>query len=41
MGIKQINEWFKTATRADVNDLLGKIVLTVRKTRVFEMFYLN
>lgn len=41
MGIKQINEWFKTATRADVNDLLGKIVLTVRQTRVFEMFYLR
>ena len=41
MCIKQINSFFKTATRADVNDLLGKIVLTDRQTRVFEMFYLR
>ena len=41
MGIKEINEWFKTATRADVNDLLSKIILTERQTRIFEMFYLR
>ena len=39
--IKQINAWFKTATRADVNDLLGKIILSDRQTRIFEMFYLK
>ena len=37
----KINSYFRTATRADVNDLLGKILLTERQTRVFEMFYLK
>ena len=41
MSIKEINEWFKTATRADVNDLLSKIILSERQTRIFEMFYLK
>ena len=41
MQIKRINSWFKTATRADVNDLLGKIILSDRQTRIFEMFYLK
>ena len=41
MEIKKINAWFKTATRADVNDLLGKIILSDRQTRIFEMFYLK
>ena len=41
MGIREINEWFKTATRADVNDLLGKIILTERQTRIFEWFYIK
>lgn len=41
MGIKEINSYFKTATRADVNDLLSKIILSERQTRVFEMFYLK
>ena len=39
--VRRINEWFRTATRADVNDLLGKIVLSVRQTRIFEMFYIK
>jgi len=37
----RINAYFKTATRADINDLLSKIVLTERQTRIFEMFYLK
>ena len=41
MGIKEINNYFKTATRADVNDLLGKVILSERQTRIFEMFYLR
>lgn len=41
MGIKEINNYFKTATRADVNELLEKIILSERQTRVFEMFYLK
>ena len=41
MGIKEINNYFKTATRSDVNDLLSKIILSERQTRIFEMFYLR
>lgn len=41
MHIKKINAWFKTATRADVNGLLEKIILSERQTRIFEMFYLK
>lgn len=39
--VRQINSWFRHATRADVNDLLSKIVLSERQTRIFEMFYLK
>ena len=39
--VKKINRYFKTATRAEVNDLLSKIVLSVRQTRIFEMFYIK
>ena len=41
MGIKEINNYFKTATRADVNDLLSKIILSERQTRIFEYFYIK
>ena len=39
--VRKINDWFKTATSSDVNDLLEKIVLSDRQTRIFEMFYLK
>lgn len=39
--VKRINQWFRNATRADVNDLLGKIILSERQTRIFEMFYIK
>lgn len=39
--VLQINSYFKTATRADVNDLLSKMILSDRQTRIFEMFYLK
>lgn len=41
MDIKKINNWFRTATREDVNILLEKIILSERQTRIFEMFYLK
>ena len=41
MGVKEINNYFKTATRADVNDLLSKIILSERQTRIFEYFYIK
>lgn len=39
--VLRINSYFKTATRADINDLLSKMILSERQTRVFEMFYLK
>jgi predicted DNA-binding protein YlxM (UPF0122 family) len=39
--VRTINAYFKIATRADVNELLSKIILSERQTRVFEMFYLK
>ena len=41
MCVKIINKWFKNATRADVNFLLEKIILSERQTRIFEMFYIK
>lgn len=39
--VRTVNAYFKIATRADVNELLSKIILSERQTRVFEMFYLK
>ena len=39
--VKEINKYFETATRADVNDLLSKIILSERQTRIFELFYIK
>lgn len=39
--VKTINSWFRTATRADVNNLLNEIILSERQSRIFDMFYLK
>lgn len=39
--VRRINQWFRNANRADVNDLLSKIILSERQTRIFEMFYIK
>lgn len=39
--VRTINAYFKIATRADVNELLSKIILSERQTRIFEMFYMK
>jgi len=39
--VRRINQWFRTATRADVNNLLSKIILSDRQIRIFEMFYIK
>ena len=39
--VRTINAYFKIATRADVNELLSKIILSERQQRIFEMFYLK
>lgn len=39
--VRKVNNWFRTATRADVNELLEKIILSERQTRIFEMYYLK
>lgn len=37
--VRTINAYFKIATRADVNELLSKIILSDRQMKIFEMFY--
>lgn len=39
--VRTINAYFRIATRADVNELLSKIILSERQTRIFEMFYIK
>lgn len=39
--VQTVNAYFKIATRADVNDLLSKIILSERQQRIFEMFYIK
>lgn len=41
MTVRMINDWFRNASRYEVNELLEKIILSDRQTRVFEMFYLK
>ena len=40
-NVKKINKWFRNANRYDVNELLSKIILSDRQTRIFEMFYIK
>ena len=39
--VRKINDWFRNANRYDVNELLEKIILSERQSRIFEMFYLK
>ena len=39
--VKKINAYFKNANRADVDNLLSKIILSDRQSKIFEMFYLK
>ena len=39
--VLRINSYFKNANRADINELLSKMLLSERQTRIFEMFYLK
>ena len=41
MTVRMINDWFRNANRYDVNELLEKIILSDRQTRIFEMFYIK
>ena len=38
---RKVNRFFQTATRADVDSLLSKVILSERQERVFSMFYLK
>jgi len=39
--VKLINEFFKLADRAEINQLLDSVVLTDRQKKIFEMRYLR
>lgn len=40
-SVKIINDYFRTATRSEVDGLLGKIVLSERQQAVFDMYYMK
>lgn len=40
-SVKIINDYFRTATRSEVDGLLGKIVLSERQQAVFDMYYIK
>lgn len=37
----RVNHYFKSATRADVDTLLSKIILSDRQQMIFDMFYIR
>lgn len=39
--VKEINLFFRNATKEDVTKLLSQIILSERQEKIFEMFYLK
>lgn len=39
--VKNINALFKTAIRSEIDELMSKLALSDRQTRIFEMFYIQ
>lgn len=39
--VKNINNFFKTSLRTDIDDLLSKLALSDRQIKIFEMFYIQ
>ena len=39
--IKKINNFFKTAIKADVDKVTNQIILTDRQKQIFDMFYIR
>lgn len=39
--VKDINLFFRNATKEDVTKLLSQIILSERQEKIFEMFYLK
>ena len=40
-SVKEINLYFRTATRAEVDILLSKIILSDRQSKIFDFYYLK
>lgn len=40
-SIKKVNSFFKTASRSDVDNVKGNIILTDRQETIFNMYYLQ
>ena len=39
--VRKVNEWFRSANKNDVDNLLDKIILSNRQREIFEMYYIN
>ena len=40
-SVRQVNSFFRTAVRSDVDEVLDKIVLSDRQKTIFTLFYLR
>lgn len=39
--VRKVNAWFRNASRADVDSLLSKVILSERQEKIFDMFYIR
>ncbi len=40
-SVKTVNEFFRSATKADVDSVLEKILLSERQSKIFQMYYIQ
>lgn len=41
LTVRTVNRWFRSASRADLDELLSKIILSERQSKILEMFYVR
>ena len=40
-NVLKVNNYFKSANKADVDEILARIILSERQIKIFDMFYLK
>ncbi len=40
-AVRKVNSYFKSATRAEVDNLLSQIILSERQADIFDMYYIK
>ena len=41
LSVRRINQFFKTATRADIDGIRSAIILSERQEKIFDMYYIR